>query len=134
MLSSGMFVQDFEIDIPRSRTSTDFRRAGWPTTELTLRFTCPNQRTFYAAAVFWGTISPNRLFGKGARYNWMLAGFPLGVGLVVAYWFLRRRFPRSEFLRQCHPVMLTVGPSTWGSPYNMSYFLGNVYTVLFSFQ
>jgi hypothetical protein len=81
----------------------------------------------------------------------MLVGFPLGVAMVVGYWALRRWKPRSEWLRQVHPVMITAGPSTWGSPYNMvslqhvvhylsciltrqSYFIGNVYVVLFSFQ
>ena len=53
------------------------------TPDATFRFTCPNQRTFFTAALFWGTISPKRLFGKGKRYNLMLLGFPLGVGLVI---------------------------------------------------
>lgn len=53
------------------------------TADAAFRFTCPNQRTFYTAAVFWGTISPKKLFGPGRRYNLMLLGFPLGVGLVV---------------------------------------------------
>lgn len=104
------------------------------TPEAQFRFTCPNQRTFYAAAVFWGTISPNRLFGKGSRYSLMLLGFPLGFLMVIAYWAVRRKYPRSEWLRQIHPVMIAAGPSTWGSPYNMSYFIGNVYVTLFSFQ
>ena len=98
------------------------------------RFTCPNQRTFFTAAIFWGTISPKRLFGAGKRYNMMLLGFPLGVVIVLAHWALRKKWPRSEFLRQVHPVMITAGPSTWGSPYNMSYFIGNVYVVWLSFQ
>ena len=57
------------------------------TPDATFKFTCPNQRTFYSAAVFWGTISPKRLFGRGKRYNMMLLGFPLGFGLVVGALF-----------------------------------------------
>ncbi len=57
------------------------------TPEATFNFYCPNQRTFYTAAVFWGTISPTRLFGPGQRYNLMLLGFPLGFGLVVGMSF-----------------------------------------------
>ena len=53
------------------------------TEDAAFRFACPNQRTFFTASVFWGTISPNRLFGKGRRYNLMLLGFPLGVSLVL---------------------------------------------------
>ncbi|ORX37519.1 OPT oligopeptide transporter protein-domain-containing protein [Kockovaella imperatae] len=107
---------------------------GACTPEADFRFTCPNQRTFFTAAVFWGTISPKRLFGPGRRYNLMLLGFPLGVVLVLVHWALRKKWPRSELLRQIHPVMITAGPSTWGSPYNMSYYIGNVYLVLISFQ
>lgn len=54
------------------------------TADAAFRFTCPNQTTFYTAAVFWGTISPKRLFGPGKRYNLMLLGFPLGVILVFS--------------------------------------------------
>lgn len=53
------------------------------TADAQFRFTCPNQRTFFTSAVFWGTLSPKRLFGSGMRYNWMLAGFPLGVAIVL---------------------------------------------------
>lgn len=64
----------------------------------------------------------------------MLLGFPVGFVMVLIYWGLRKAFPRSELLRQVHPVMITAGPSTWGSPYNMSYYIGNVYVTLLSFQ
>lgn len=104
------------------------------TPEAAFRFSCPNQRTFFTSAVFWGTLSPKRLFCSGCRYNWMLIGFPLGVILVLIYWGLRKKWPRSEFLRQVHPVMICAGPSTWGSPYNLSWYIGNVYLVLLSFQ
>ncbi|KAK4687087.1 hypothetical protein P7C73_g3042, partial [Tremellales sp. Uapishka_1] len=110
---------------------------GFPnvcTETASFRFTCPNQRTFFTAAIFWGTISPKRLFGSGGRYNLLLLGFPLGILLVVAYYFARRRYPYSEMLRQVHPVMFAAGPANWGSPYNMSFYIGNVYVVLFSFQ
>ncbi|GFZ47046.1 hypothetical protein JCM24511_04272 [Saitozyma sp. JCM 24511] len=102
--------------------------------DAAFRFTCPNQRTFFTAAIFWGTLSPKRLFGPDKRYNLMLLGFPLGFFLVIAYWILVKKFPRSERLRQMHPIMIAAGPSTWGSPYNMSYFIGNVYVTWLSFQ
>lgn len=46
-------------------------------------FTCPGQNTFFTAAVFWGTLSPLRLFGPGRRYNVLLYGFPLGAALPI---------------------------------------------------
>jgi hypothetical protein len=30
--------------------------------------------------------------------------------------------------------MICAGPSTWGTPYNMSYYIGNVYVTWLSFQ
>lgn len=104
------------------------------TADASFKFTCPGHRTFFTSAIFWGTLSPKRLFGAGRRYNWMLVGFPLGVLMVLLYWGMRRRWPKSSLLRQVHPVMICAGPATWGSPYNMSYYIGNVYVVLISFQ
>lgn len=59
----------------------------------------------------------------------MLLGFPVGVVLILGYRGLRKKWPRSEFLRQVHPVIICAGPSTWGIPYNMSYYIGTVYVV-----
>lgn len=42
-------------------------------------FTCPGHNTFFTSAIFWGTLSPKRLFGPGRRYNLMLLGFPVGI-------------------------------------------------------
>ena len=50
-------------------------------------FTCPGQYQFFTAAVFWGTLSPKRLFGSGKRYNTMLIGFPIGVIMVFSELF-----------------------------------------------
>ena len=46
-------------------------------------FTCPQQHIYFTAAVFWGTLSPKRLFGPGKRYNTMLIGFPIGIVVVL---------------------------------------------------
>jgi OPT family oligopeptide transporter len=95
---------------------------------------CPSANTFFTSAVFWGTIGPKRLFGPGKRYNLMLLGFPAGAVAVIFYWALRKKFPRSEWMRQIHPVMIFSGAAYWGAPYNMSYFIGNLWVTLFSFQ
>lgn len=104
------------------------------TDEASFRFTCPYQTSFYTATIFWGVISPKKLFGAGQQYNMMLLGFPLGLILVGVYWVLRRRFPNSNFIRQMHPVMLAMGPVNMAAPYNMAYFIGNLYVNLLSFQ
>ncbi|BEJ16419.1 hypothetical protein CspHIS471_0510240 [Cutaneotrichosporon sp. HIS471] len=95
---------------------------------------CPGANTFFTSAVFWGTLGPVRLFGPGKRYTLMLLGFPIGLVAVLAYWALRKAFPRKEWIRQLHPVMIFNGGAYWGPPLNMSYFIGNVYITVFSFQ
>lgn len=97
------------------------------------RFTCPYQTGFYTITIFWGVISPKRLFGEGQRYNMILLGFPLGLILVLAYWGLRKMYPRSAILRQVHPVMFCMGPVSFGAPYNLAFQITNLYVNLISF-
>ncbi|WVQ66274.1 OPT family small oligopeptide transporter [Kwoniella botswanensis] len=104
------------------------------TSDAAFRFTCPAQTSFYTSIIFWGIISPKKLFGKGQQYNMMLLGFPLGLIMVGIYWALRRKYPRSSFLRQVHPVMICMGPVNVAAPYNLAYYLGNLYVNLISFQ
>jgi OPT family small oligopeptide transporter len=84
-------------------------------------FTCPGINTFFTAAVFWGTLGPHKLFGKGP-YNLLLLGFPVGALLPVLGYFAKKRFPQSRLARQFHPVLFCVGGLLW-SPYNFSYYL-----------
>ena len=56
---------------------------GVCTSDGTFNFTCPGQHVYFTASVFWGTLSPKRLYGPGKRYNTMLIGFPVGVVLVL---------------------------------------------------
>nr|XP_031857404.1 OPT family small oligopeptide transporter [Kwoniella shandongensis]KAA5524476.1 OPT family small oligopeptide transporter [Kwoniella shandongensis] len=80
------------------------------TPDASFHFTCPYQTSYYTATIFWGVISPKKLFGPGQQYNMMLLGFPLGIVLTLGYWLARKKFPRSEVIRQFHPVMLAMGP------------------------
>ena len=103
------------------------------TPDAPFRMTCPYQKGFYTTTIFWGVISPKKLFGSGQRYNMMLLGFPLGFLLVFIYWLLRKTYPRSSFVRQVHPVLLCMGPVSYGAPYNLAFNLGNLYVNLISF-
>jgi OPT family oligopeptide transporter len=49
------------------------------TPDAAFGFSCPGNTTFFTAAVFWGTLSPKRLFGPDGRYNALLIGFPVGL-------------------------------------------------------
>lgn len=103
------------------------------TRHAAFHFSCPSQTGFYTVTLFWGVLSPKKLFGPGQKYNMMLLGFPLGLILVLIYWVLRRRFPRSNLLRQVHPVLLCSGPVATSAPYNLAYYIGNLYINWISF-
>ncbi|ORX39266.1 oligopeptide transporter 2 [Kockovaella imperatae] len=107
---------------------------GICTRDADFNFTCPGQEQYFTASVFWGTLGPHNLFGKGKRYNMMLLGFPVGVALVLVYWALRKKFPRWASLRQIHPIMLTQGPVYFLAPYNVSYMLPFFYVTYASFK
>lgn len=96
------------------------RIPGVCTDDAPFRFTCPGVNTFFTAAVMWGTVGPRRMWGVGGPYVGMLAGFPLGVVLVVVFWLLGRRFPRCRVLRSVHPVILCSGTLGF-APWNLGY-------------
>ncbi|KAB5527929.1 OPT oligopeptide transporter protein-domain-containing protein [Coniochaeta sp. 2T2.1] len=83
-------------------------------------YTCPGVNTFFTAAVLWGTVGPKKVFGKGGFYTAMLVGWPLGIIIPLVPWLLQKRWPKSRWMRQIHPVALCYGAIYW-APYNISY-------------
>jgi len=104
---------------------------GVCTEDAAWRMTCPGTNTFFTAAVFWGTVGPTRIFGPGSRYKLLLLGFPIGLVVPFIIWGLRKRWPRSGWLRKLHPVMIFTGGIV-SCPYPVSMFLSFMYTNLFS--
>ncbi|KIM32165.1 hypothetical protein M408DRAFT_6492 [Serendipita vermifera MAFF 305830] len=84
------------------------------------KFYCPGSSIFFTASVIWGTIGPARLYGKDGPYNVLLYCFLIGVVLPIPFYFLTRRFPKSEFLRGVHIPILLYGSINW-APYNLSH-------------
>ncbi|KAL7932662.1 OPT oligopeptide transporter domain-containing protein [Trichoderma chlorosporum] len=93
---------------------------GVCTQDAPFKLTCPDQNSFFTAAVLWGTVGPKRLWGVGGQYSETLVGFPLGIAVVVIFWLLGKYFPKSRVLRAAHPVALLNGGLYW-APYNISY-------------
>ncbi|KAJ7179590.1 OPT oligopeptide transporter [Mycena filopes] len=60
-------------------------------------FICPSTQVFADAALIWGGIGPARLFGRNGLYNQLLWGFPVGLVAPIPFYFLARRFPRSNW-------------------------------------
>ncbi|GKT89097.1 OPT oligopeptide transporter [Colletotrichum tofieldiae] len=70
-------VMNFQIQIPDVCTPN-----------APMRFFCPGPTTFFTAAVLWGTIGPIKVFGHQGQYNYLLLGFPIGIILPAAFYFL----------------------------------------------
>ncbi|CAF3626617.1 unnamed protein product [Fusarium graminearum] len=96
------------------------RLEGVCTQDAPYRFMCPGLNNFFAAAVLWGTIGPKKLFGPGGQYVEALVGFPVGVVVVLLFWWLGKRYPNIKFIRSIHPVVFLAGGMLW-APYNLSY-------------
>ncbi|KAK4173098.1 putative oligopeptide transporter [Triangularia setosa] len=90
------------------------------TSDAPFRFTCPGVNTFFTAAVFWGTVGPRKIWGVGGQYAVTLLGFPLGVIVVILFWYLNKKWPKSSILRNAHPVVMMSGALVW-APYNLTY-------------
>ena len=84
------------------------------------RFTCPGVESYFTAAVLFGSLAPQRVFGKGGMYTALLAAFPVGLAFPVLYYFATRKLPKTHFLAKLHPVVIFSGGHIW-SPYNLAY-------------
>jgi hypothetical protein len=47
-------------------------------------------------------------------------GFPIGVIIVVAFYTLSLKWPKSSIIRNAHPVVMMGGALAW-APYNLAY-------------
>jgi len=103
------------------------------TEDAAFNMSCPGEGTFFTASVFWGTVSPKRLFGPGGRYTALLAGFPVGFVMPFMTFYLRKLFPKVNWIRALHPVMICSGNLLW-APYNLSYFWPMVMMTIISWQ
>ncbi|KAK0659705.1 putative oligopeptide transporter [Cercophora samala] len=90
------------------------------TTDAPFRFFCPGVNTFFTAAVFWGTVGPRKIWGVGGQYALTLLGFPFGFIVVMVFWYLNKKWPKSAILRNAHPVVMLNGALNW-APTNLAY-------------
>ncbi|KAJ7896012.1 glutathione transporter [Mycena olivaceomarginata] len=68
-------------------------------------FVCPSTNVFADAALIWGGIGPQRLFGANGLYQQLLWGFPVGLVAPIPFYFLARRFPMSNWRFVNIPVL-----------------------------
>ncbi|KAF4454414.1 hypothetical protein F53441_3040 [Fusarium austroafricanum] len=84
------------------------------------RFTCPGVESYFTAAVLFGSLAPQRVFGKGGVYTALLAAFPVGLAFPIVYYYATRKLPKTHWLTKIHPVVIFSGGHIW-SPYNLAY-------------
>lgn len=77
------------------------------------RFLCRNIQVFQIAAISWGTLGPQRLFGSHGLYKGTVAAFAAGPVLVLMHWGLRKKFPRSRLLHSISPLVILSGAGNW---------------------
>ncbi len=53
-------------------------------------------------------------------YSMLLLGFPIGIGISLAFWYIKKKFPGQSWMRQVHPVVMLSGATHW-APYNVGY-------------
>ncbi|KAG0042683.1 hypothetical protein BGZ83_000184 [Gryganskiella cystojenkinii] len=94
-------------------------------------FNCPSARTFYAASVIWGVISPNKMFGPDSIYNAINYFFLIGFILPIPFYFLKKRFPGSWMDNIHVPIILS---ATGMMPPASAYHYTNWLAVGFAFQ
>ena len=104
---------------------------GVCTPDAQYKLTCPGVNTFFTASVLWGTVGPDKIWGRNGQYSETLIGFPLGVAVVVIFWLLNTKLPNHTWTRQIHPVAFMYGGIVW-APYNMSYVWPSVPIAYFS--
>lgn len=96
------------------------------TPDAAFGMTCPGVNTFFTASIFWGLLSPHRIFGNNGRYRTLLIGFPVGLVLPIIQYFLLKKFPKVKVFRYIHAPMICAGALGW-APYNMSYMIATLY-------
>ena len=104
---------------------------GVCTPDAQYKLTCPGVNTFFTASVLWGTVGPDKIWGKNGQYSETLIGFPLGVLVVLVIWAMNKKMPNNAWIRQVHPVAILYGGVVW-APYNMSYVWPSVPIAYFS--
>ncbi|ODV63163.1 Opt2p [Ascoidea rubescens DSM 1968] len=88
------------------------------------RFTCPSEKTFYSASVFWGVIGPKRVFSEiyPLLEKCFLIGFLLGIFFILVKRFLPRYFPNI-----IQPTLIMGGFIQVFAPYNLMYVIPGIY-------
>ncbi|OCB84030.1 OPT oligopeptide transporter [Sanghuangporus baumii] len=93
-------------------------------------FTCPTTSVFATAALIWGGIGPERMFGPGSLYRPLLWFFLIGAILPVPFYLLARRFPLSPWRFVNIPVLfagISLLPPATGINFSSWFVVGAIF-------
>jgi hypothetical protein len=84
------------------------------------KFVCMHTQTFFSSSMIWGTLGPERMYGKKGLYSPTLYGFLVGALLPIPFYLLARwRYPG---LRHVFTPTLLTGGLMW-APMNLSWII-----------
>jgi OPT family small oligopeptide transporter len=85
-------------------------------------FSCPNERTFYAAAVLWGVIGPKIVFS--GLYPTMQYAFLMGFGIAILFIGMKYFAKNTSWYKKIHsfePTLFINGILNVYAPYNLGF-------------
>ena len=88
------------------------------------KFICVGVFSFFTSSLIWGTVGPERMYGKYGLYNHSLYAFLVGAIVPIPFYLLSRwRYPQ---LRHIYTPIILTGGMFW-APTNMSWLIPSLY-------
>lgn len=92
------------------------------------KFTCPSERTFFSAAVFWGTIGPKIVFS--GLYPTMQYAFLIGFGIALIFIAMKHwgsKYSWYKYAGKLEPTLFINGILNIYAPYNLGFITPTLY-------
>ncbi|KAK9378542.1 OPT oligopeptide transporter protein-domain-containing protein [Kockiozyma suomiensis] len=88
------------------------------------KFICSFPNTLFSDSLLYGVVGPVRTFNQ--TYPVLKYSFLMGAVFMLPFIALRKWGPR-KYVRNIHPIVILNGLTSWGSTYNLSYYIPGVY-------
>ncbi|XP_073107448.1 oligopeptide transporter 1-like [Elaeis guineensis] len=73
-------------------------------------WTCPGERSSFAAGVIWGLVGPRRVFYPSGTYSKIFIFFIIGLVAPVPVWILSKMYPEKKWIQLITmPVIFSAG-------------------------
>ncbi|CZR51394.1 probable isp4 protein [Phialocephala subalpina] len=95
-------------------------------------YTCPQGRVNFTSSIIWGAIGPARLYSIGKQYSGLLHFFWIGALLPVITFYLKKHFPKSNFLKSIHWPLFFAGTGNLPPATGINYTTAFVVSLIFN--